>query len=330
MNWKNVTVILCSVLMLVAIGLGVSIIYSDYLYSPTGTLDSLLVMGSEYVTATASAADTQLLKAIEAWAKEERATVLFKNNSENVYAGCGFCGYSDWAKQELGIDAPRDMGDGVYVVNDPAVQRAYVNEGILLPKLAGLEIRGTYRTSPMPSVLRGVDFLYPLSIATSAVGMYFTDAEDTSGFEALIDASGYSVVSTRRANQMTLGQLMTRLVSDSLLSRAVLAAMTGLIACFIYSVLMLYKDNARRLWVHHMFGLSRKRILLKVLLLTAGMDLAAVLIFGAVLLNGLTYLESADLRRVFSGALTLYILLTVFVNGLGYCRTVRQFKLRGA
>ncbi|MEG0835637.1 MAG: hypothetical protein RR413_09360 [Christensenellaceae bacterium] len=330
MNWKNTVVVLCSILILVAIGLGVSIIYSDYLYSPTGTLDTLQVMSNTepgYNSPSASATDAQLFEAIEKWAKEEQATILFKNG---LSAGCGFCGFSDWAKQELGIDDYQNDEGGIYVADTPAIQKAYVSGNVLLPGSAGLEIRGTYSSSILPQILTNVDFLYPLSISTTASGMYFTDAKETEKLVALFDSSGYSVVTNRQSNNLTLGQLMKRLVSDSFLSRAVLFAMTGLVFCFVYSVLMLYRDNARKLWVHHLFGLSRKRILLGILLLMAGMVSLATLLFSVVLLNGLTYMSSTDLRSIFSGTLMLYIILTVFVNGMGYYQLSRQFRLRGA
>lgn len=330
MNWKNTVVMLCSILILVAVGLGVSIIYSDYLYSPTGTLDTLQVMSNAepgYNSPTTSAVDTQLFERIEKWAKEEKVTILFKNG---LSAGCAFCGYSDWAKQELGIDDYSNEEGGVYVADDPAIQAAYVSGNVFLPGSAGLEIQGTYSSAILPPILTNVDFLYPLSISTTASGMYFTDAKDTEELVTLFEASGYSVVTTRQANTLTLGQLMQRLISDSFLSRAVLFAMTGLIFCFIYSILMLYKDNTRRLWVHHLFGLSRKRILLGIFLLTSVTVVVSALLFSVLLINGLTYMSATDLRHIFRGTLTLYSILTIFANCVGYFQLSQQFRLRGA
>lgn len=330
MNWKNIAAVLCSILILVAVGLGISIIYSDYLYSPTGTLDTLQVMSHGepgYDSPTVSKTDIQLFEAIETWAREEQATILFKNG---LSAGCGFCGFSDWAKQELGINSYQNEGSGVYVADDPAIQKAYVSGNVLLPGSAGLEIQGTYSSSILPPVLKNVDFLYPLTISSAASGMYFTDAKDTEGLIALFEANGYSVVTNRQANQLTLPQLMKRLVSDSFLSRAVLLAMMGLVFCYIYSILMLYRDNTRKLWVHHLFGLSRKRILLGIFLLIVGIVTVATMLFYIVLRNGLTYMSQTDLRSIFSSTLLLYITLTVLVNGVGYYRLSRQFRLRGA
>lgn len=329
MNLKNTVVLICSILILVTLGLGVSIIYSDYLYSPTGALDTLQVMSNAepgYNSPATSVADTQLFQSVEKWAEEEHVTVLFKNG---LSAGCGFCGYSEWAKQELGIDDYNNIS-GVYVSDDPAIQQAYVNGNVFLPGSAGLEIMGTYSSATLPPILANVDFLYPLSISSTASGMYFTDAADTEKLVELFEANGYSVVTTRQTNTLTFGQLMKRLISDSFLSRAVTFAMIGLIFCYIYSILMLYKDNTRKLWIHHLYGLSRKQILFGVSLLSIGTVLVSILLFSVLLMNGLTYMSATDLRYIFNATLILYAVLTVSVNCLGYFRLSRQFRLRGA
>lgn len=330
MKWKNIVVILCATLILVAVGLGISIIYSDYLYSPTGNLNTLQVMSNQepgYENRNTSAADAKLFEAIMNWAKEEQATILFKNGFS---AGCGFCGFSDYAKQELGIDDYLIDGGGVYVTDDPAIQNAYVSDNVLLPGSAGLEIRGVYSSAVLPPILKNADFLFPLAISTTASGMYFTDAANTEMLVDIFEANGYSVVTQRQPHGMTIGQLINKLISESFLSRAVLLAMTGLVFCFIYSVLMLYKDNTRKIWIHHLFGLSRKRILFWLVLLSIGMVATAGLLFYLILRNGLTYMSPSDIQTILSSTITFYIILTVSVNGIGYYRLSRQFRLRGA
>lgn len=328
MALKNLAVGICLVLILVAIGLGMSIIYSDYLYSPTGNLDALQVMSNtESGNASSSEDVTQLLMAINDWARNECATVLFKNGFS---AGCGFCGFSNWAYQELGIDSYRDKEDGVYVVDDPAIQEAYVSDNIFLPDSVGLEIAGRYSNSVLPPVLRNVDFLYPLALSNTASGMYFTDAKDTDKLVELFNKNGHSVVTNRSRSNLTWGGLLKQLITDSFLSRAVLFAMIGLIFCYVYNTLMLYNNNIRRLWIHHLFGLSRKRIVLSVLLLMIGIITIAATLFAIILLNCLTYMDSNDLRSIFIGTLLIYIILTVVVNCIGYCRLSHHFRLRGA
>ncbi len=326
MNRKNGSAILCTILMLVAVGLGVSIIYSDYLYNPTGGLGSIQVQsGREPGTPSMhDASGSALLQKLGQWAQEEQATVFFKDVTT---AGCGFYGYSDWMKKHMGIETPNHQG--VYIADDPAIQEAYVSGDVFLPGRAGLEIQGMYDSWDLPPILEGVDFLYPLSIGVNTEGMYFTDAKDMRKLVSLFEDNGYSVWVSRETETMALWQLPGRLISDGFLSRAVLCAMLGLTFCFVYTITMLYKDNGRRLWIHYVFGLSKKRMMLAILLWMAGTILTAALLFYVLLSNGLTYMSRGDLQRILVSTLCVYTVLTLLGNGFGVLHLSRQFRLRG-
>ena len=128
----------------------------------------------------------------------------------------------------------------------------------------------------------------------------------------------YSVTAT------SVLELAKRLVTDSFLSRAVTFAMIGLVFCFIYNVLVLYRDNKRQLRIHHLFGLSRRNILLGVSVISAAMVLAAVLLFRIIIMSGLTYMPVTDLNHITQGVLIIYIFLAVLVNVIGYTKLMKQ------
>ena len=95
MRKKNWAALLCSILILASIGLGVSIIYSDYYFSPVSGLQSFTVadvsrtyLHPEEDTGTPSAAapSDELYVLLERWALENEATILYKNG---FAAGCG-------------------------------------------------------------------------------------------------------------------------------------------------------------------------------------------------------------------------------------------------
>lgn len=92
----------------------------------------------------------------------------------------------------------------------------------------------------MPSVISNAGFLYPLSMSGAKDGMYFTDGTDTSGLTALFENSGYTVTDQRQ--RLSLPALAAKLLTDSVLSRAISAAMLGLIFCFSYVVLTVYRE----------------------------------------------------------------------------------------
>lgn len=326
MNRKNGSAILCTILMLVAIGLGVSIIYSDYIYNPIGGFGSIRVRSGREPGSPSpnDSSEIALLQKIGQWAQEKQATVFFKDVTT---AGCGFYGYSDWMKKHMGIETPNHQG--VYVADDPAIREAYVSGDVFLPGRAGLEIQGMYDSSDLPPILEGMDFLYPLTMGANTEGIYFTDAKDMHQLVSLFEENGYSVWVSKETEAITLWQLPGRLISDGFLSRAVLCAMLGLTFCFVYTIAILYKDNGRRLWIHYVFGLSKKRMLLAILLWMAGTILTAALLFYVLLSNGLTYMSQGDLQRILGSTLCIYTVLTLLGNGFGVLHLSRQFQLRG-
>lgn len=115
MKAKHTVVLGCAAVILAAIGLGFSIIYSDYLYSPAQGLASfqvrdrsLMYMHPEELPQAESAATGcgEMSGYIQNWAKANHAAVFRK---DSFAIGCGYIDYSGWLKTALGIaDLPGD------------------------------------------------------------------------------------------------------------------------------------------------------------------------------------------------------------------------------
>lgn len=150
---KNLITLFVLTLILAAIGLGASIIYSDYLYNPTDEFVSFNVMdaanlypepGGENVDVSPDKNAGQVMQSIEAWASNNGVTILYKNGS---IAGCGYSSNSSWLENNLSFNKAQIVSlNGVLVSDDPGVQSAYIEDGILLPDIVGLEILNTYLT----------------------------------------------------------------------------------------------------------------------------------------------------------------------------------------
>lgn len=134
MRKKNWAALLCSILILASIGLGVSIIYSDYYFSPVSGLQSFTVadvsriyLHPEEDAGTPSAAEPsdELYALLERWALENEATILYKNG---FAAGCGILDGSDWLREAIGLSLPCDA-QGVLTAEDAAFSDAYVRDG---------------------------------------------------------------------------------------------------------------------------------------------------------------------------------------------------------
>lgn len=133
MRKKNWAALLCSILILASIGLGVSIIYSDYYFSPVSGLQSFTVadvsrtyLHPEEDAGTPSAAPSDELYALlERWALENEATILYKNG---FAAGCGILDGSNWLREAVGLSLPCDA-QGVLTAEDAAFSETYVRDG---------------------------------------------------------------------------------------------------------------------------------------------------------------------------------------------------------
>lgn len=334
MRVRCTVVLICTTLILAAVGLGFSIIYSDYLYSPAQGLASfqvsdrslMYVHPEELSQAESTATSNDVMSGyIREWAKASHAMVFKK---DGFVIGCGYVDYSGWLKSALGISDYQNDND-VFVSDDESFLSVYTQDDILFPSRAELRIKEIYKSEDVPEILDGVGFLYPLSYSTSAEGVYFTDATQIDELISLFENHGYEVMTVRNPQGTTLSELIQTLIKDGFLSRAVTLTLCGLLFCFVYMFLILYQENEKRLWICHIFGLSYKDILLGAICLSAGIALVAALLYGAVLSTGLTYIEKRILLNLFLSITLIFVLISISVGTVGYVRLLRNLKARG-
>lgn len=324
MKYKAGLILLIAVLILVASGLGVSIIYSDYLYNPHGVL-SVLQIGiandTGYIDSTISPKEKQFLIDLDQWAQDHHATILFK---DGLTAGGGYCSYSDWEQHNLQITRIGDNPNGVYVLNSNCILEPYESDGVFLPGSAGLEVAGYYGESHLPLTIKGIDFLYPITAASTTSGMYFTDTQDLDVLIRFFEDNGYELLSKRESSAVTFMELIQTMLSDGPRAIATMAAMAGLLFCFVYVILILYRDMTKTLKIHHLFGMSLRTLAVTIVLISAAMLLSAILLVRVLLVNGLTYLGRDDLRNILCFTFGLHSIVIIVVNGIGCQRLFRR------
>lgn len=335
MKVKYAAALVCTTLILAAIGLGFSIIYSDYWYSPAQGLasfqvrdrSSLYMHPEELPQAESTATGCKAMSAyIQGWAKANQATVFRK---DSFAVGCAYIDSSGWLKTALGIDAFLDDHD-IFVSDEASFLNVYTQGDVLFPHRADLKIKSVYEEDTVPGVLNGVGFLYPLSLSATAEGMYFTDAVRVDELVSLFENNGYEVMTLRNPKGTTLAGLVQTLLNDSFLSRAVTLTLCGLLFCFVYMLLMLYRETEKEIWVRHIFGLSYQRILLGAICVSVGIALAAGLLYGIVLSTGLTYIRKGALSSLFLSVTFVFVLLSALAGTIGYIKLLRKLKERGA
>ena len=306
MKQRNLMVLTLSCALLIIIELGVSIIYSDYIDNPAKGLISINVAsqsyndpnwepGTENPTSSQNAAN--LMQEIDDWANSAKAAVIHKNAFS---AGCGYSDYSGWLLSALGVSKAKDEttgGKGVYTTEGNSFNDAYTNDNILFPGKADLRILGTFSDEGLPPALAGCDYFYPLTMSEVTDGVYLTDATEIDSLLKLFDDKGYEILHVQKP--LSFFALVNRMLSDGFVTRAVACAMVGLFFCFIYSIVMLYRENLKSLRIRHIFGLSMKQITLGSLGIATLIAAVAVGVFSVILFSGLSYMSKHDLNRLF-------------------------------
>ena len=165
MKQRNLMVLTLSCALLIIIELGVSIIYSDYIYNPAKGLISINVASQSYndpnwepgmENPTSSQNAANLMQEIDDWANSAKAAVIHKNAFS---AGCGYSDYSGWLLSALGVSKAKDEtagGKGVYTTEGNSFNDAYTNDNILFPGKADLRILGTFSDLHIQNPLRAV------------------------------------------------------------------------------------------------------------------------------------------------------------------------------
>lgn len=310
MKRKNAMILIISCIILVIIGLGISIIYSDYIYNPAEGLISISVAGQNWEpdpdwepgmevsrNPNSSQEILSFMQEIDAWANAHKATIIHKNAFS---AGSGYCDYSGWLfplLTDLSKEHETEKNKGVYITESNLFKEAYVKDGILMPDSIGLAVSGTYCDEDMPATLANVDFLYPLNMSTIADGVYLTDAQEVDSLVRLFEENGYQIIYLNKS--LSMFELAQRMLTDGFVTRAAVCAMVGLLFCFIYNILLLYRENLRSLQIRHIFGLSKKRMLFNSVGIALLIAVIAIGLFSVILFNGLSYTSMYDLKRLF-------------------------------
>nr|WP_300005472.1 hypothetical protein [Tissierella sp.] len=336
MNIKNTVSIGILFCICITLGLGAAIIYSDYIYNPNRNLSIIIVADSssmyfhpeeDSVTSNSSSLPENMSRLIISWAEKHQATIFQKNG---FLAGTGFVAYSDWFKNELSItEFKKGEFQGVYIPDDEGFIKSYEKDGILFPSSMALEVVGKYDNKANYGFLKNSDFFYPMEYMSTVDGTYFTDSSELNELVALFKKHGYTILNIMEAKTNSITKIIEKLMKESFMSRAVLFSMVGLVFCFSYIILLIYRDNLNRLWIHHIFGLPRYRILIISIRGAVLISIASLVTFYTILFNRMSYMETPDLYKIIKSTITLYALLFSIINLIGYLLVSKHFALKG-
>lgn len=330
------TLYACIIILIgMSLGLGASIIYADYLYSPSSPLTSMRISLPNSYTASAYFDKTQaqesvrnMFESARSWADDTKATLLYAGGDGFVVNYGVYCA-TDLLERELGIDGLGDGDEpGVYVRNDQSLFDAYVHDTVILPGLLGLPVLGTFdATSSIPAMNRA-DFYYPLEEASYWRGILYTDAVDINDLVSIIENFGFEATILDQPLSVSLTKLPFELLEGNSMSRALVVAMVALVLCLGYLYLRIWHEQAESLWKRHLYGLSRQRIAAKGLLMTLALAFVQTVMFSLVLIVERSYMSVNDLILVFTAVLFGLHLLNLLAYLGGYFWLIHNFTQR--
>lgn len=323
MKTKNIISVVCLILILATVGIGIATMYSIYFYRPLGDIDFFVVQSNNFGLYEEKD-ESEVLQAVDEWARENKATVIFREIiSRN--AGLGYCGYSSWIKDNLGIEDY--SGEyGALILNDSDIIAAYVNDGIFLPGRLGVKVVGTYDSDKALRFITERKFLYPLTMSTSAQGAYFTDSDNMEEFIAVFEKYDYHVSGIQKKNNKTALERIREIMSESDSRNAVLFGIVGLSFCFVYLSLTVFADNYRRFRINHIFGLSVRRMIAGVVLLAVIVLGASTALFVVGYRYGLGFMGSGDFRTVIHIVLAYITILVVITVAVGITKLLHRIR----
>lgn len=315
----------------VSLGLGVSIIYADYLYSPYGSLTCLHVSSS---SSNGDAVDavvdsSGLFEEVARWAKSRRVTVLYRSGGGFVQ-NFGVCCGSSLLEDELGITGFAAGGpQGAFVKDDEALLASYVSDGTLLPGVLDLPVLGVFEQSSNIEILNSADFFYPLSAALGYSGALFTDAVEVEELQDIFEDEGLSADIYSQPLLVTLSQLPQLLLETSDYSRCLLIALICLPICYVYVILDMCRSSLREIEIRHILGLSLRGSLLRLALVLGSALVVQMAALSLFLACERSYLGAADLLWISLSALLLYLLLDALACVLSQMMLRRRLGKKG-
>ena len=317
-----------------SLGLGASIIYADYLYTPYGDLAYLGVTPPSpdggYAQEGMSGHESDIgeaLSQVSDWAMANEATVLYAAG-QGFVVNFGAVMGSDLLERELGILGYSSKGEGVYFRRDPSLIDAYVSGDIAFSGVLDLPVIGYYEPTSSIAVLNNADFFYPLSYTTSSSGYMYTDAQDMTGLIDLLESHGFSVTVYSTPIMETISKLPEKLLFGGVTSKALVVSMVALVVCLWYIAARIYHGHGREIWIRHCCGLSVRRIACLSVAITLALSTVQFVVFLFILLNDRSYLGQSDLVRLSILTFLALVVLMQTANVTGLLWLIRRLRVR--
>ena len=343
-KYRILAALSASILLLIALGVEITIIYSDYVYTPNKGYTLMMIMPydmQKYFGVTSGMYTRKedlapfieeaeaLADELDAWAEDNKVSLLIEYYSA---PGILFTANSD-LKDRMRLQSIAENGSGLYLNQSLLDSDYFYKDGVFLPEYYAIPVEGFYDPDGLPEAVNDPG-KYLLSLKRNKLppsGLYqaivLTDAKEMSGLLEIMDQYGFSP-SFVRANEVNAAENLKKLFSPLRFHNGVLLlGLLSILGGFAYlSITSLY-SRLGELRIRHLLGMSFRRIMLKF-----SAEGITVFCIGSVLSlwmmqHTASYMPSYDMGMIRQYILAglLVPVLTVYGGGiLLLCRLLRR------
>ena len=342
---SKIIYLVAAILLLLTLGVGIAIVYSDYFYTANKGFYSMQISSSDpdfmqYALGGAPDEETyermqeetaKIAEDLDEWAKENQAS-LFLRSIIPFYPHLSVALYSDFA-ENLKAEKIGDEETGLYVEKQMYEDPYMTQNGIFLPDQASQKIEYVYDREGLPRALqrRGYYFLaikqYKLPAASLYMSQIFTDTKDIEGLLALLKEHqiGYSRV---QANEDKPFTRLKSLVSPlDFYNMVLLLTVSAAIGGFIFLTFVRYRNEENEK-IRHLNGKPLYRIFLEVILSGLAVFIVSYGILYLAIPKYCTYMTDYDVTRIRQWVGGVLLLVTLISYGLASGRLVQKIRRR--
>ena len=341
----TVIYIAAAILLLLTLGVGIAIVYSDYIYTANKGFYSMNISSvdpdfMQYALGGAPDEKTyermqketaKIAEDLDEWAKENQAS-LFLRSIIPFYPHLSVALYSDFA-ENLKTEKIGDEETGLYVEKQMYEDPYMTQNGIFLPDQASQKIEYVYDREGLPRALqrRGYYFLalkqYKLPAASLYMSQIFTDAKDIEGLLALLKEHkiGYSRVQANEDKPLT--RLKSLVSPLDFYNMVLLLTVSAAIGGFIFLTFVRYRNEENEK-IRHLNGKPLYRIFLEVILSGLAVFVVSYGILYLAIPKYCTYMTDYDVTRIRQWVGGALLLVTLISYGLASGRLVQKIRRR--
>lgn len=237
-------------------------------------------------------------------AKENNGTIFVKNYTAS---GIAIIDYGNFMKDYYGSNYNGDTSR-IAIVDDNDKFNFYLSENVLFPETYKLEVIDRYNNSSNPSFVSNCFYYFSIKDLSTFEGGVYTTIQDENvlnELESIITSAGFNA---SRLKKPTVFEAIKANFVGNIFLQATMFTFVSVVCCLGFLTLNYFKNNAKSLRIHHLFGGTYLNLFIKETFPTMLVALLGSILGYFVCKNNL-YLSKQNIYEFLA-------MISVFINGI--------------